>query len=147
MLGYLTTSDSGLFDHFRELHQQMDRLFAGTPAPASIRAVARGSYPPINVFHKGDDFMIVVELPGVQSSSIDIQVRRNAIRISGTKSVEYDKNLSMHRRERLAGRFDRTVALPVEIDAERVKAECRNGILGVLLPRAERDKPRSVKVA
>ena len=53
----------------------------------------------------------------------------------------------MHRRERLAGRFDRTVALPVEIDAERVKAECRNGILGVLLPRAERDKPKLRHIA
>jgi HSP20 family protein len=127
------------------LQQNLDAFLRSNWLESSLSG--GGSYPPINVFHKGDDFMIVVELPGVQSSSIDIQVRRNAIRISGTKSVEYDKNLSMHRRERLAGRFDRTVALPVEIDAERVKAECRNGILGVLLPRAERDKPRSVKVA
>jgi HSP20 family protein len=127
------------------LQQNLDAFLRSNWLESSLSG--GGSYPPINVFHKGDDFMIVVELPGVQSSSIDIQVRRNTIRISGTKSVEYDKNLSMHRRERLAGRFDRTVALPVEIDAERVKAECRNGILGVLLPRAERDKPRSVKVA
>jgi HSP20 family protein len=127
------------------LQQNLDAFLRSNWLESSLSG--GGSYPPINVFHKGDDFMIVVELPGVQSSSIDIQVRRNAIRISGTKSVEYDKNLSMHRRERLAGRFDRTVALPVEIDAERVKAECRNGILGVLLPRAERDKPKSVKVA
>jgi HSP20 family protein len=108
---------------------------------------AGGGYPPINVFRKGDDFMVIAELPGVQSSSIDIQVRRNAIRISGTKDVAYHRNVSIHRRERLAGKFDRTVALPVEIDADKVKAECRNGILGVLLPRLERDKPKSIKVA
>ena len=52
----------------------------------------------------------------------------------------------MHRRERLGGRFDRALALPVEIDAEAVQAECRDGLLALLLPRAARDKPRSVQV-
>ena len=53
----------------------------------------------------------------------------------------------LHRRERLAGRFDRAVTLPVEIDPDGVKAECHNGILAVFLPRAERDKPKSIQVA
>jgi HSP20 family protein len=127
------------------LQENLDAFFRSNWLESSLSA--GGAYPPVNVFRKGDDFMIIAELPGVESSSIDIQVRRNAIRISGAKTVEYDKHVSVHRRERLAGRFDRTVALPVEIDADRVKAECRNGILGVLLPRAERDKPKSVKVA
>jgi HSP20 family protein len=106
-----------------------------------------GSYPPINVFRKGDDFMVIAELPGVSSSEIDIQVRRNAIRISGSKKIGYSEKASLHRRERIAGAFDRTVSLPIEIDAEKAKAEYRNGILGVLLPRAERDRPKSIKVA
>ena len=53
----------------------------------------------------------------------------------------------MHRRERLAGRFDRIISLPVEIDADGVKAECRDGILALFLPRAENDKPKSIQVA
>jgi HSP20 family protein len=106
-----------------------------------------GAYPPINVFRKGEDFMLIAELPGVEKSSINIQVRGNAIRIAGSKAVNYDKNASVHRRERLAGEFDRTVSLPVEIDADKVKAECRDGILALLLPRAERDKPKSIQVA
>jgi HSP20 family protein len=91
--------------------------------------------------------MIIAELPGVESSGVDIQVKKNAVRISGTKRVEYEKGVSIHRRERPVGRFDRTIALPVEIDADKVKAECRNGILGLLLPRAERDKPKSIKIS
>jgi len=131
------------------LQQNLDSFLRSNWLGSSVSA--GGAFPPVNVFRKGDDFMIIAELPGVESSTIDIEVKNNAIRISGTKRVEYGlnagKNVSMHRRERSAGRFDRTISLPIEIDADQVKAECRNGILGVLLPRAERDKPRSIKVS
>ena len=106
-----------------------------------------GAYPPINVFRKGDDFAIVAEVPGVRKSDLDVQVKGNTIRISGTKSVAYPERAGVHRRERLGGRFDRVVSLPVEIDPDAVQAECRDGLLALLLPRAERDKPRSIKVA
>ena len=105
-----------------------------------------GPYPPVNVFRKGDDFVILAEVPGIKKSDLDLQVKGNTIRIAGTKSVNYPEKASLHRRERLAGRFDRAVTLPVQIDPEKVNAECRDGILVVLLPRAERDKPKSIKV-
>lgn len=106
-----------------------------------------GPYPPLNVFRKGDDFVVVMELPGIKREALDIQVKNNTIRIAGTKSADYAKNASVHRRERLAGRFDRAVAIPVEVDAEKVSAEYRDGMLALFLPRAERDKPRLIKVA
>ena len=106
-----------------------------------------GSYPPMNVFRKGDDFVIITEVPGVKKSDLDVQVKGNTIRLAGTKSVNYPEKASLHRRERLAGRFDRAMTLPVEIDADGVKAEYRDGILALFLPRAERDKPKSIQVA
>jgi HSP20 family protein len=106
-----------------------------------------GGYPPMNVFRKGDDFVIITEIPGVKKSDLDVQVKGNTIRLAGTKSVNYPEKASLHRRERLAGRFDRAMTLPVEIDADGVKAECRDGILALFLPRAERDKPKSIQVA
>ncbi len=105
-----------------------------------------GAYPPINVFRKGDEFVVLAEVPGVQKSDLDVQVKGNTIRISGTKAVGYPERAGLHRRERLSGRFDRALALPVEIDAEGVRTECRDGILALLLPRAARDKPRTVQV-
>jgi HSP20 family protein len=72
---------------------------------------------------------------------------RASIRLAGTKAVKYSENASLHRRERLAGRFDRSVTLPVEVDPEGVKAECRDGILAIFLPRAERDQARSINVS
>jgi HSP20 family protein len=105
-----------------------------------------GSYPPVNVFRKGDDFVVITEVPGIDKSNLEIQVQGNTLRIAGAKSVNYPEEASLHRRERLAGRFDRAVTLPVGIEADGVKAECRDGILVLLLPRAEREKPKSIKV-
>ena len=105
-----------------------------------------GSYPPLNVFRKGDDLVLIAEVPGISKSDLDLQVKGRTIRLSGKKTVQYGEKASVHRRERLAGRFDRSVTLPVEIDTDGVKAECRDGILALYLPRAESDKPKSIKI-
>ena len=105
-----------------------------------------GAYPPLNVFRQCDNLVVITELPGIQHEDVEIQVQHDRLRISGKKSIQYSEDASLHRRERIAGSFDRTIAIPVEIDADHVKAEYRNGVLAVLLPRAERDKPRSVSI-
>jgi HSP20 family protein len=107
---------------------------------------ASGSYPPLNIFRKGEDFALVAEVPGVNRSDLEIQVKGRTIRLSGSKSVQYPEKASVHRRERLQGRFDRSITLPIEVDPDNVTAECRDGILAVTLPRAERDKPRSIRI-
>ena len=106
-----------------------------------------GAYPPLNVFRKGDDFVVITEVPGVTKSDLEVQVKGSTIRLSGVKSVSYSEKAAVHRRERLGGEFDRAVTLPVEIDPDGVKAKYRDGILALFLPRAERDKPKSIKVA
>ena len=105
-----------------------------------------GSYPPINVFRKGDDVVIIAEVPGVRKSDLHLEVKGKTIRIAGTKSLQAGDKTSVHRRERLAGSFDRAVTVPVEIDADHVRAECRDGILALYLTRAERDRPKSIPV-
>jgi HSP20 family protein len=105
-----------------------------------------GSYPPLNIFRKGDDLVLIAEVPGVNRSDLDVQIKGRTVRLAGTKTVQYGEKASLHRRERLAGRFDRSVTLPIEVDPDGAKAECRDGILALLLPRAERDKPRSIKI-
>jgi HSP20 family protein len=105
-----------------------------------------GAYPPLNVFRKGDDYVLLAEIPGLRKADLEVQVKGNTIRLAGTKSIDYGNGVSAHRRERVPGRFDRAVTIPVEIDAEGVRAECRDGILALFLPRSERDKPRSIAV-
>jgi HSP20 family protein len=107
---------------------------------------AGGSYPPLNIFRKGDGFALVAEVPGINRSDLEIQVKGRTIRLSGSKSAQYPENASVHRRERLQGRFDRSLTLPIEVDQDGITAECRNGVLILTLPRAERDTPRSIRI-
>jgi HSP20 family protein len=105
-----------------------------------------GAYPPINVFQQRDDFVAVVELPGVSKSDLQIEAKEGTIRISGKKSVDHDDKASVHRRERLFGVFDRTFSLPVEVDADGIRAEYRDGILALFIPRAASEKPRVIAI-
>jgi HSP20 family protein len=100
----------------------------------------------MNVFRRGDDFVLIAEVPSIQKSDLTVQVKSNTLRLAGTKSLNYPEKAGVHRRERLVGRFDRAVTLPVEINADAVKAECHDGILALFLPCAERDKPKSIEV-
>lgn len=133
------------FGSLLQFQQALDSLRASHWLEPSISG--GGAYPPLNVFRKGEDIVILTELPGICKSDLEIQVKGRTLRLAGTKSVGYGDTASLHRRERLQGRFDRAVNLPVEIDAERVKAEYRDGILALYLPRAERDKPKTIAVA
>ena len=105
-----------------------------------------GAYPPTNIFQKGDDFVAVIELPGMGKSDLQIEAKDNTIRISGKKAMDYDQNASVHRRERVFGTFDRTISLPVQIDADAIRAEYREGILALFIPRAASERPRTIKI-
>jgi HSP20 family protein len=105
-----------------------------------------GSYPPMNIFQKGDDFVAIVELPGVSKNDLQIEAKENTIRIFGNKTINYEKTASVHRRERLSGVFDRTISIPIQINPDGIRAEYRDGVLAVFIPRAESEKPRIIKI-
>ena len=113
--------------------------FGGTTARA-------GAYPLVNVFQQGDGFVLTAELPGVNKQDLNIEIRRNQLRISGIKQVQDGEGKSVHRRERLSGKFDRTITFPAAIQTDGVKAEYRDGILALFLPRAESERPRAIEI-
>jgi HSP20 family protein len=105
-----------------------------------------GSFPPINILRKGDDFVAVVELAGVSKSDLQIEAKENTIRIFGNKTITYEKGASVHRRERVSGVFDRTLSVPIQINPDGIRAEYRDGVLALFIPRAESEKPRAIKI-
>jgi len=108
---------------------------------------SQGPFPPINVFQQGDDALAIIELPGVDKDSLQVEAKENTVRIAGKKAWVCPDGVSVHRRERTFGEFDRTLSLPIALDPDRIKAEYRDGILALYLPRAERDKPRAIKIS
>ena len=105
-----------------------------------------GAYPLVNVFQQGDDFIVIAEIPGVDKKDLEVRVKGGEVQLVGKKSIEYPDGSSVHRRERTSGEFNRTLTLRADIDADRVEAQFKDGVLRVFLPRAERAKARSVKI-
>jgi HSP20 family protein len=132
------------FDALASFQQALDTFRASDWLAAGPSG--GGAYPPMNVFRKGDDYIIIAEIPGVKKADLELQVKGRTLRLTGQKAVGFPDKAAVHRRERLAGRFDRALTMPVEIDPEGVKAEYRDGVLALYLPRAESEKPRAIKI-
>jgi HSP20 family protein len=106
----------------------------------------RGVHPFINLFQDGDNTILTAEVPGLEKEEIDLEIKDNLLRLSGKRKVKFPENASTHRLERRNFNFDRTVKLPVKVDATQINAEYKNGILKVVLPRAESDKPKAIEI-
>jgi len=133
------------FEALLALQRALDSRISSDWMGRSTAAI--GSFPPINIFQKGDDFVAVVELPGVDKNDLEIEAKENTIRLRGKRTISYGDQASVHRRERIAGVFDRTLSVPIRIEPDRIKAEYRDGLLALFIPRAEADKPRSIKLS
>ena len=114
-------------------------FFDGGYAPRKIN-------PEVNVFQKGDDYMLTAEIPGVAKEDLSIEVKKNLLRISGKRKIEHPKDVSFHRVERGSTEFDRTIKLPILINQDKVDAKLEDGILSVFVPRAEEDKPKQISI-
>jgi HSP20 family protein len=138
---------TGFADPFETLLNLQRDLEARTASDwLRNQTASPGPFPPINVFQQGDDVLAIIELAGVDKDNLQIQAKENTIRISGRKAIDYPEKSSVHRRERVGGEFDRTLSLPMNLDPDGIKAEYRDGVLALLLPRSERDKPRSIQI-
>jgi HSP20 family protein len=139
IMGYADPFNT-LFAFQQALENRLSSNWLGTST------AGMGSYPPVNVFQQGDDLIALVELPGVNKNDLNIQAKENTIRIAGRKSIDYPEEVSLHRRERLSGAFDRTLVVPMQIDPDGIKAEFNDGLLALFIPRAEQDKPRTIEI-
>lgn len=140
----MITTFADPFDALFNLQRALDAQL--TSAWLRDSTTSRGPFPPINVFQQGDNILAIIELPGIDKAKLQIEAQENTIRISGTKALDYEDGASVHRRERDFGQFDRTLSIPVKLDPDGIKAEYRDGVLALFLPRAESDKPRSIKI-
>jgi HSP20 family protein len=138
------------------LRRDIDRAFnnAGFSNEPFFRTAflpgrAARRYPLINLAEDRDHIYIEALAPGVHPESINLAVMHNVLTISGEKRrhPEDIKPEAFHRSERAAGKFVRTIELPVEVDADHVKAEYKHGLLMMTLPKAEAAKPKQISVS
>jgi HSP20 family protein len=104
-------------------------------------------FPAVNIWTSAESAVVTTELPGVDPAQTDISVVGKSLTIKGSrKAEELKEGESFHRRERWHGQFSKSLELPFDIEAGKVEAKSRNGILVVVLPRAQADIPKKISV-
>ena len=134
-----------------EMERRFDELFSRQFLPATLRRFpfeVKGWEPAIEVFEKGDKFVIKAEVPGMTEEDIDVSVVGDTLSIRGERKAESEVNEDdYYCCERSYGSFFRSIALPSTVDAKKIEASYDNGVLEVILPKAAEVKPKKVPVS
>lgn len=140
---------SGLVGQFERLRRELDDVFGVSALPSSIRSVAPGSLPALNVGRTPTSVEIYAFAPGLDASKIEVTLDRGVLRIAGERASDIpdnDPKVNVYARERGAGSFTRAVALPDDVDSAQVNASYRDGVLHVSIPRRESAQPKRITV-
>lgn len=149
MFASILNYPDSVFTQFDRLRRELDDVFGDASTPSSIRSVAHGSVPPLNVGRTAKSVEVYAFAPGLDASKIDVTLDRGVLRISGERAVdvpEKDVKTTVYARERSAGRFTRSVALPDDVDPNQVTATYRDGVLQVSIARKEAVQPKRIAV-
>jgi HSP20 family protein len=131
---------------FNRLQKEMNRLFNNLGVAPSWRGLSF-VYPAINVWEDDGNVYAEAELPGLLQDQIEVYVtEENQLTVQGERKLGERPNGTWHRRERGFGKFNRTVTLPANVDAEKVEARLDNGVLHVTLPKSDAARPRKIAV-
>ena len=128
---------------FDALRREMDGLFDRF---GTFSALARGVFPPVNLYENDDAYVLTAELPGIAPEELEVSLEGSTVTLRGERKPFAEEGASVHRSERAVGTFRRAVDLPVAIDGEKVEAVHRGGVLTLRLPKAPEHRPRQISV-
>ena len=136
-----------LFAEMDRLQRQMQQAFEFSP---SIRGFAQGRFPALNVAGTADSAEVYAFAPGLDPRSIQLQVERGVLSISGERKSDLpgrESRASVHTNERFTGRFHRVVTLTDDLDPNDARAHYRDGVLRVSIRRRESARPRRIDIS
>jgi len=134
------------FDQLTSLRDEINRLFESPFANGSSDAFNAWA-PALDVYEDKDNLVVRAEVPGMKKEDLDISLHENTVTISGERKNEKKyEGSETSREERSFGRFTRSFQLPKTVDAGKVKAAYKDGVLTVTLPKAEEAKPRQIQI-
>jgi HSP20 family protein len=136
-----------MWDPSTDLHAQMDRLlddFFGGPSGRRFASMRR--FPPANAWEDDANLYVEAELPGLKLEDLDISVLGNELTIHGRPRQAKETGATYHLRERGTDEFTRMLTLPAEVNADKVSAILKNGVLTITMPKAEAARPRKIAI-
>jgi len=125
-------------DPFRDIDRLTQQLFGTQSRPAGM---------PMDAYRSGDDFVVHIDLPGVASDSIDLDVERNVLTVRAERRSPAPEGAELVVAERPSGTFSRQLFLGDTLDADRIQASYDAGVLTLRIPVAEQAKPRKIAIA
>ncbi|HEY5913176.1 MAG TPA: Hsp20/alpha crystallin family protein [Verrucomicrobiae bacterium] len=136
------------FGRLTDLRDEIDRLFEAPLAELTRTSqILSGWTPALDLYEDKDNVYVRVELPGLKKEDIDLSLHNGSLSVSGErKSEDTYKDAEVYRAERFYGKFQRTVTFPTPVAADKAKAEYRDGILTVTVPKAEEAKPKHIEL-
>jgi HSP20 family protein len=140
---------NGLFGPFDRLRREIDDLFGVSGSSSSIRAVAPGTWPAVNVGRTPASVEIYAFAPGLDASKIDVTLDRGVLRISGERPSGVPTagaKVNVYTRERGSGKFSRAISLPDDVDPAHVNAKYSDGVLHLSIARHEAAQPKRITV-
>ena len=140
---------NSLFGQFERLRRELDDVFGVPSLPSSIRSVAPGTLPAVNVGRTPTSVEIYAFAPGLDASKVEVTLDRGVLRISGERTSgipEGSATVQVYTRERGTGSFTRAIALPDDVDPSQVNASYRDGVLQVSVARRESAQPKRIAV-
>ncbi len=133
-----------LSDMQSEMNRLLDGLFGGGNHSAGVERVWT---PAVDMYETKDDLMVKAELPGLTEKDIHLSITGDMLTLRGERQWNQDlKEGNFYRGERWFGKFERALQLPIAIQADRVKASYREGVLTITLPKAEEIKAKDIKI-
>lgn len=135
-------------DRWANLRDEINTLFEGPYWTNAGRQAQlfNGWTPALDLYQTNDDVVAVIEIPGMRKEDIEISLQDGVLTISGERKDETPEAEKNGRTERFVGKFRRSVSLPTRVDANKVNANYKDGILSVTLPKAEEVKPKQIQV-
>jgi HSP20 family protein len=141
-----TLFSSNVFDDVRRFENELDQLLSRSPYSTGIRAVPRGTFPPVNVGATPEQVDVYLFAAGADPKSIDVSIQQNLLTVTGSRKVSVNPDAEYYRRERYDGDFHRVIALPDDADPDQVDARYRDGVLHIIVRRRQAVKPRQVQI-
>ena len=135
------------FNRLSTLRDEVNRLFDFS-WPSRDTGLFSGWSPTLDMHDDKDNLVVQIELPGMKKEEIEISLHDGMLTVSGERRLEREnKEGETFRSERYFGKFQRSVTLPVAVNAEKVKASYKDGILSIELPKTEEAKPKHIEVS
>jgi HSP20 family protein len=136
---------SDLLDVRHEINRIFDDFFGHRPSRVTFRESAWS--PNVDIAKTGEDIVVKAELPGMTKEDVNISIIDNTLTLEGEKKQENEvKEENYHRVERSYGKFHRSFTLPKGIQHEKIKANFKNGILNINIPKADAIKPKQIEI-